>query len=157
MLGAGRDRRAVVDVQHVGDERSLGAGTDLATDRGALPDILIAGAAQDRYRQKRILRAVGHCHKAEAFAGVEPFDLGLHLAAGGKLFAEEVGAAIEHRCSNLEIACAERRERETIAQKSRIALAWSLLYARFCSPDARNPANPGRHALAPPPARRGSG
>src|SRR5438552_10798043 len=36
MLGAGRDRRAAVDIEHIGDERSLGAGTDLAGDRGAL-------------------------------------------------------------------------------------------------------------------------
>ena len=49
----------------------------------ALANIVIAGAAQDRHRQKRVLRAVGHRDKAEPFAGIEPFDRRIDAAAGG--------------------------------------------------------------------------
>ena len=55
----------------------------------AFADILVSGAAQHRHRQKRVLRAVIRSDEAEAFAGVEPLDLGFDDAAGRGIFARK--------------------------------------------------------------------
>ena len=90
-----------VDAEDIGDKRPLRPGADLAGDRGTLADIVIAGAAQGRHRQERVLRAVGHRDKAEPFAGVEPFDRRIDAAAGsgGHFFLEDARAAVVHGAS----------------------------------------------------------
>src|SRR5262249_37186770 len=109
--------RAAVDIEHVGDKRPFGAGTDLATDRGALTDILVAGATQDRHGEKGVLRTVGQGDETKAFAGIEPLDLAIGATAGGRggVFAEEAGSAVVHRSSKRRIECGERVGHRNIA------------------------------------------
>src|SRR5689334_1722177 len=68
VIGAVRARRdggTRINAENIDDERPLRPGTDLAGNRGTLADIVIAGTAQGGHRQKRVLRTVGHCDKAE--------------------------------------------------------------------------------------------
>ena len=82
--GLRRHDGAGVDVQHIGDERSLGAGADFAGDQGTLADVIVTGAAQGRHRQKGVLRAVGQGDETKSLAGVEPFHRRVDATAGGQ-------------------------------------------------------------------------
>src|SRR5438046_818251 len=92
-------RGAVVDVQDGCHQRAFCPGADLADDRSAFMDVLIAGATQDRHRQERVLGSVGRGDEPETLAGVEPLDFGFDAATGGKVFAKKAGAAVVHRSS----------------------------------------------------------
>ena len=107
-----RHRGAVVDVQDGRHQWAFRPGADLADDRSAFMDVLIASAAQDRHRQERVLGSVGWGDEPETLAGVEPLDFGFDAATGGKIFAEEAGAAVVHRSSKRRIECGERAERK---------------------------------------------
>src|SRR6266852_5563311 len=103
---AGRRRcGTVVDIQDAGHQRAFRAGGDLAGDRGTFAHILIAGAAQNRHRQERVLRSVVRGDKSKALAGVEPFDLGIDATAWGGVFAKEPGAAFVHGSSKRAREC----------------------------------------------------
>src|SRR5207244_2398725 len=117
------ERRAVVDVQHVGHQRTLCSGADLAGDRRPFANILIAGAAQDGHRQKRILRSIVRRDESKTLAGVEPFDFGVDAATWERVLAKEALAAFGQGSSKRAIERGERVERRIIAQTRRIALA----------------------------------
>src|SRR4029077_6755133 len=111
----GCERRAVVDVQHAGHQRTLCSGADLAGDRRPFAHILIAGAAQDGHRQKRILRSVGRRDKSKTLAGVEPFDFSVDAATWEGVLAKEALAAFGHGFSKRAIERGKRVERRIIA------------------------------------------
>src|SRR6185312_3073671 len=71
---------AVVDVQHVDNERAFRTGADFARNRRAFADIVVSRTAKDRHREERIRTAIGKSDEAEAFCRIKPFHFCLNAA-----------------------------------------------------------------------------
>src|SRR5271166_1609590 len=128
-----RRRRAAVDVQNAGHQRTFRPGADLAGERGAFAHLLIAGPAQNRHRQKGVWRSVVRGDEAKALAGVEPLYFGLDATAGRGVFTEETGAAFEHESSHRRIECAERVAHRIIELNRRASPVFEGPSAGSCS------------------------